>query len=244
MDLVVLHDLYIETNDGLNAQIDYLVITPFVNVFIECKNLFGNIEINSKGDLIRSFQYRGHWIKEGIYSPITQNERHMAVFKSKRAAEKNTLSRLTYEKYFSQYNKSLVVLANSKTVVYDKHAPKAVKESVIRCDQLITVLKGMKSDVKSSKREMLSSAEQYLSYNREDRKEYIQKFEEFASVQSKMSKEYEKAQLKELQKESVKKFCPRCGKPLVLRTAKKGDHAGEQFFGCSGFPGCRYTEKA
>ncbi|MGX8704917.1 MAG: topoisomerase DNA-binding C4 zinc finger domain-containing protein, partial [bacterium] len=40
------------------------------------------------------------------------------------------------------------------------------------------------------------------------------------------------------------KICPRCGKPLVLRTAKKGDHAGEQFYGCSGFPGCRYTEKA
>lgn len=40
----------------------------------------------------------------------------------------------------------------------------------------------------------------------------------------------------------TKKVCPRCGKELVLRTARKGEHAGEQFYGCSGFPKCRYSE--
>ena len=35
--------------------------------------------------------------------------------------------------------------------------------------------------------------------------------------------------------------CPRCGSPLVLRTAKKGENAGNQFYGCSSFPKCRYT---
>ena len=34
--------------------------------------------------------------------------------------------------------------------------------------------------------------------------------------------------------------CPRCGAALVLRTAKKGDNAGKQFYGCSAFPKCRY----
>ena len=34
--------------------------------------------------------------------------------------------------------------------------------------------------------------------------------------------------------------CPRCGAPLVLRTAKKGRNAGSQFYGCSTFPACRY----
>ncbi|MBD5506658.1 MAG: hypothetical protein HDR05_00980 [Lachnospiraceae bacterium] len=37
------------------------------------------------------------------------------------------------------------------------------------------------------------------------------------------------------------RICPRCGAELVLRTAKKGEHAGEQFYGCSRFPKCRYT---
>ena len=36
-------------------------------------------------------------------------------------------------------------------------------------------------------------------------------------------------------------LCPRCGKPLVVRTARRGANAGKQFYGCSGYPSCRYT---
>lgn len=35
--------------------------------------------------------------------------------------------------------------------------------------------------------------------------------------------------------------CPLCGKPMTLRTARKGPHAGSQFLGCSGYPECRGT---
>ena len=35
--------------------------------------------------------------------------------------------------------------------------------------------------------------------------------------------------------------CPRCGKPMALRTARKGPHAGSQFWGCSGYPECKGT---
>ncbi len=34
--------------------------------------------------------------------------------------------------------------------------------------------------------------------------------------------------------------CPRCGSPLVLRTARRGPNAGSEFYGCSSFPKCRY----
>jgi len=37
--------------------------------------------------------------------------------------------------------------------------------------------------------------------------------------------------------------CPKCGSPLVLRTAKSGKNAGNQFYGCSGFPKCRYIAR-
>lgn len=30
------------------------------------------------------------------------------------------------------------------------------------------------------------------------------------------------------------------GAKLILRTAKKGDNAGQQFYGCTAFPKCRY----
>ena len=33
--------------------------------------------------------------------------------------------------------------------------------------------------------------------------------------------------------------CPRCGKPMALRTARKGAHTGSQFWGCSNYPECK-----
>lgn len=37
-------------------------------------------------------------------------------------------------------------------------------------------------------------------------------------------------------------MCSKCGAKLVLRTAKKGNNVGKQFYGCSTYPKCRYTK--
>lgn len=39
-----------------------------------------------------------------------------------------------------------------------------------------------------------------------------------------------------------KKKCPMCGNDLVIRTAHRGYRIGKNFWGCSSFPKCRYTE--
>ncbi len=33
--------------------------------------------------------------------------------------------------------------------------------------------------------------------------------------------------------------CPRCGKPMKLKTARRGETAGKRFYGCSAYPACR-----
>jgi hypothetical protein len=33
--------------------------------------------------------------------------------------------------------------------------------------------------------------------------------------------------------------CPICGSPMVLRRARRGEHAGNRFWGCSKYPACR-----
>lgn len=38
---------------------------------------------------------------------------------------------------------------------------------------------------------------------------------------------------------STEKICPKCGAAMVLRTAKRGANAGNQFWGCSNYPSCR-----
>lgn len=36
-------------------------------------------------------------------------------------------------------------------------------------------------------------------------------------------------------------MCPKCGVRMVIRTARRGGHVGERFYGCPNFPRCRYT---
>ncbi|PRO70218.1 restriction endonuclease [Alteromonas gracilis] len=43
--------------------------------------------------------------------------------------------------------------------------------------------------------------------------------------------------------EEKQAFCPRCGKDLVERVAKRGVNLGKTFLGCSNFPKCRYTKQ-
>lgn len=38
-----------------------------------------------------------------------------------------------------------------------------------------------------------------------------------------------------------KLLCPKCGKLMALRTARKGVNSGSQFWGCTGYPDCRNT---
>jgi restriction system protein len=38
--------------------------------------------------------------------------------------------------------------------------------------------------------------------------------------------------------------CPVCAKPMVLRTAKRGPNAGQDFWGCTSYPACRGTRSA
>lgn len=68
MPMYILHDLYLEDGE-LSAQIDYLVITRKICFVIECKNLYGDIEINNAGDFIITIEYGGKRKREGIYSP-------------------------------------------------------------------------------------------------------------------------------------------------------------------------------
>lgn len=44
--------------------------------------------------------------------------------------------------------------------------------------------------------------------------------------------------------DGVAQSCPKCGSPMVLRTATRGRNAGGEFWGCSTYPQCRGTRSA
>ena len=187
MDMYILHDIYLEIG-GLFAQIDYIVITRKHVYIIECKNLIGNIEIDNTGAFIRTYEYAGRWIKEGIYSTITQNERHLQVLKEIRKQSKsNILKKMLFEHYFDETYKAIVVLANPKTYLNAKFAPKQLKEQVIRADGLIAYIRARDEASKEqsmSEDTMLDLAMFFLKQNKPERSDYARKYEEMAAENS------------------------------------------------------------
>lgn len=141
-DIFILQDLYLE-HDRLTAQIDFLVLTLQRYFVIECKNRYGDIEINSRGDFIRSFGGRK---KEGTHSPITQNQRHLELIHAMRRANRGLAVNLLMYGDFNDCYRSLVVLANAKTVLNDRLAKREVKERIIRADQLTTTIKSINDE--------------------------------------------------------------------------------------------------
>lgn len=237
IDMYILHDIYL-TYGELSAQIDYMVFTRKRIYVIECKNLIGDITIDNDGNFVRKYELFGKIIKEGIYSPITQNERHMEVIKNIRAAAKgNFISRALFETNYERNYKSLIVLANPKTILNDRNAKKEIKQKVYRADQLIRVIKEMDAEVKDfsySDKDMKQLAQFFLSASEKNMSDYSRKYEEMIEKCNKDKKEAVNIQ--------EKKVCPRCGADLVVRISKKGNNAGKQFWGCSTFPKCRYIE--
>ncbi len=65
----------------------------------------------------------------------------------------------------------------------------------------------------------------------------------FALVQSVQTKSASpEPQAPPLSAESAVPACPRCGKPMVQRIARRGSNAGNRFWGCSAYPACKGTK--
>lgn len=151
--LIFLHDITLQ-NGFYNSQIDFIVITKCGLLVLECKKLVGDIKIDNEGNFTRYFKNsKGEvYKKEAIYSPITQNRYHI-----------DALRKLFDENKISKNIPiiSLVVIANSKTIIDKKFATKDIKNMVIKYDQLNNFINSFieKTNVDISDRKMLEIAE-------------------------------------------------------------------------------------
>lgn len=235
--MFVLHDIYLEFEE-LTAQIDFLIVTRKLTYIIECKNLYGNITINNSGDFIRTIGTR----KEGIYSPITQLKRHIELIKQIRLVEQGDfLSKLVFDKAFYNNYRGIVVLSNPKTILNAQYAPKAIKNQVIRSDQLIEYIRKHNSnkDVSEiSEKYMEQIARFFLSKNSVCKVDYAEKYKALIH-QSEDSNLVSDNPAQKNVDDVTTPMCPRCGSPMIKRKAIHGDNTGKEFWGCSRFPKCR-----
>lgn len=175
MPVLILHDLYLKYK-GLTAQIDFVVIAQRFILVIECKNMVGDIEITSSGDFIRYFKSTNGKVykKEGMYSPIVQNERHVELIRDI----------LKNEGYFKKTDFGLVehvvTVANPKAVINSKYAKKELKEHIIKHEQLINKMKQLQDSNKDGRwfteESMYNLADSLMKYNETYTIDYEKKY--------------------------------------------------------------------
>lgn len=279
--MFVIHDLYLE-HDGLSAQIDYLVLTKKRFFVIECKNFYGNLTICDNGDFIRTVSYNGTTKKERVYSPITQNRRHLELIRAMRLNEHNNfITKALFDKYFYENYRSIVVLANYKGFLNNKYAPKEIAEQVINADQLIDYIRKANSEKGANdlfEKQLEDLAQYFIKCDKENPTAYLEKYQKLVPIpkdETVAEKESSTSEPVESGLDSTQKVsnseghiskakncahtdtllenklnepsiisevpvCKRCGAPMVKKTAKRGDNKGNQFWGCSRFPKCRF----
>jgi len=49
----------------------------------------------------------------------------------------------------------------------------------------------------------------------------------------------DQSDMSDLSDKNAAPCCPKCGKPMRQRTARTGPHAGQPFWGCTGYPDCK-----
>lgn len=125
--MLIIHDVRLE-HKGLQAQFDYILITKKNIIVLESKRMFGNLKVESDGSFIREMNFRGKKVRERMYSPIVQNERHILLL-DEILKDNKIIRKIPIE--------SLVVIANEKTFIDYRFAKKEIKEQIVNHDLLI-----------------------------------------------------------------------------------------------------------
>lgn len=210
----VFHDLYIPVGDGATSQVDHIVTSPYGVFVIETKHYKGWI---FGGEWQKSWTQVIHKRKEKFFNPIRQNYGHV------KALEK-------YLELDEGYFYSIIAFSESSTFKFQEGFSTA---DVIQFSQLVhTIHQTRKRALNDLEIHRLNQQlSRQVIKNRKVKKKVQTKHVEVLRQNQKDKAELERARIQEGK-------CPRCGGEL---SKKKGRHGS--FYGCSGFPNCRYTKR-
>ncbi len=212
---MTLRNIYLPNDNGETSEVDLIYITRKGIFVFESKNYSGWIF----GD--ENAQY---WTvtlpnqqKNRFYNPIRQNRTHIQLLKRYIGAGIPCFSIIVFSER-CEFKKITVASSDVKVIQRDKTyaAVRDIWDSVpdVLSDETVT--------------ELYEQLRQLTNVDKATKAAHISRIEKM-----------KKSTLAAL---AEKRICPRCGKQLVLRTAKSGVNAGKQFWGCTGYPDCKYTD--
>lgn len=240
-----LKNIYIPKDNGETSEIDLVYITQKGIFVIESKNYSGWIFGDEKSQYWTSSLPNGQ--KNRFYSPLKQNRTHIKWLSAYMA----NFSSISIPMY------SIIVFSDRCEL---KRVPADSVEAIIcKRESLYWRIRSVWDNLPN----IISDSDIEATYNilfRLTDVSEAQKQAHIDNINMKYHKRHTNTQpvnaappipqqnippvaqtMPSMQTNQVP-YCPKCGSPLVLRTAKKGDKAGNQFYGCSNFPKCRYIQ--
>lgn len=250
-----LFNCYLPKRDGTTTEIDVMLIdTSGIYVF-ESKNYSGWIfgKETAKTWTQTLPQGRGKKAhKEQFLNPIFQNKLHIRCLQE--VLEKETLihsvvvfsERCTFKNVDVQNN--IVIKRSDLSIVVKKIALK-YKDSLTpdEVKMLYEKLYPYTQVTEQVKRNHVTSIKEKemgepVIEDASDQDSSGQALTSCAPTDIQESGSNIKHEVTEIQSKRGEYICPMCGSELVLRTAKRGENKGQNFYGCSNFPKCRYTQ--
>ena len=246
----ILRNVYVPKDNGETSEIDLLYITQKGIFVFESKNYSGWIFGDEKGQ--KWTMMLPNKEKHSFYNPVKQNQTHIKWLRNYIGENIPLFSIIVFSER-CELKKITIVSQDVKVIkrdltyaavrdIWDKNEDRLSGEEV---ENLYIKLRNLTKVSKETKEKHIQNIKDKYgdSGKKSERQEEPVKTPENVVLEPEKNiiKEVE-AEEPNIEKAETDKICPRCGKKMVLRTAKKGENAGKQFWGCSGFPKCRYIE--
>lgn len=246
----ILRNVYVPKDNGETSEIDLLYITQKGIFVFESKNYSGWIFGDEKGQ--KWTMMLPNKEKHSFYNPVKQNQTHIKWLRNYIGENIPLFSIIVFSER-CELKKITIVSQDVKVIkrdltyaavrdIWDKNEDRLSDEEV---ENLYIKLRNLTKVSKETKEKHIQNIKDKYgdSGKKSERQEEPVKTPENVVLEPEKNiiKEVE-AEEPNIEKAETDKICPRCGKKMVLRTAKKGENAGKQFWGCSGFPKCRYIE--
>ena len=267
-ELLVFNDLKFE-HRGLTAQIDHLVLSRWSAYFIETKSVSQKININADGQWARVYgkkyvnfespleQSRRH---EAILFDLLESR--LPDFMGKFLGLQKTFRKVIDIQHLIAVSVGATIQGHGKKAVGEHlraldQIPQLIADNhkAVRSSLLGSVIaevhnaKTRKRDPAFSKQELDACRRLLLDVDiSQTPLELVHEFIESLAEQTIDVPKPQPPRSKPIPRKPAEANpadqhpaprCPKCDGEMVLRTAKHGDRAGKQFYGCSQYPKCR-----
>ena len=218
-----LFNLYIPKSNGETTEIDMIMICSKGIFIFESKNysgwIFGSENQKNWYQTLPSGKRKSH--KEVFYNPIMQNRTHIKHLDKLIGTPLPMYSIVVFSDRCTF--KDIQIESSDVSLVY-----------LSQVNQVVSNVLNYDDGSSLDENRILVIYDKLYPYTQVSE---IQKIQHIQNIRDNKNSYYNN-----FSNNTQNLKCPKCGGTLVLRTAKRGANSGNQFYGCSNYPKCRYME--